>query len=90
MVLAMGTAVDLGHPHRPQEAERYHQLARAALCETSVLHDPSIDTINSLVSLGPDLWELSTNVRCLSFTWYGICSCSRISREHLSMHGESW
>ena len=90
MVLAMGTAVDLEQPHRPQDAERYHQLARAALCETSVLHDPSIDTINALVSLGRNPDGLSTDIRPFSSTWYGICSCSRILRRHLSMHGGSW
>ncbi|KZT73770.1 hypothetical protein DAEQUDRAFT_761749 [Daedalea quercina L-15889] len=48
MILAIGTAVDLEQHHEPYAAERYHQLARAALCETSVLHDPSIDTISAL------------------------------------------
>lgn len=78
MILAMGTVVDLEHTHSSQDAERYHQLARAALCETSVLHDPSIDTISALVSLRIDLYWLSTKIKPFSSTWCGICSCSRI------------
>lgn len=77
MILAMGTVVDLEHPYRCQDAERYHQLARAALCETSVLHDPSIDTISALVSLGIDRDGLSTKIMPFSSTWCGTCSCSR-------------
>ncbi|KAH9936325.1 uncharacterized protein B0H18DRAFT_868423 [Fomitopsis serialis] len=55
MIIAMGTAVDLEQQHEPYVAERYHQLARAALCETSVLDDPSIDTINALFFM---LWYM--------------------------------
>ncbi|KAI8969635.1 hypothetical protein BD414DRAFT_258411 [Trametes punicea] len=50
IVLAMGVCVDQRRSHRSwiRDAERYHRLSRAALCENSVLDEPSIDAINAL------------------------------------------
>ncbi|KAI0648019.1 hypothetical protein C8Q79DRAFT_953189 [Trametes meyenii] len=50
IILAIGVCVDQRRSHRSwvRDAERYHHLARAALCETSVIDEPSIDAINSL------------------------------------------
>ncbi len=51
IILAIGVCVDQRRSHRTwtQDAERFHQLSRAALCETSVINEPSIDAINALV-----------------------------------------
>lgn len=73
MMLTIGTAVDCNPPQTQLTADRYHNLARAALCETAVIDDPSFDTVNTLVSSS----LLLLCVRCLphdldSFIWYGI------------------
>lgn len=51
IILAIGVCVDQRRSHKmwTQDAERFHQLSRAALCETSVINEPSIDAINALV-----------------------------------------
>ena len=51
IVLAIGVCVDQRRSHQSwtADAERYHQLSRAALCETSVITEPSMDAINALV-----------------------------------------
>ena len=63
IVLAIGVCVDQRRSHQSwvTDAERYHQLARAALCETSVITDPSMDAINALVratSRNTTTWRL--------------------------------
>lgn len=52
MILALGTAVDQRRNHRTwfPDAERYHHLARASLCETAVIDDPSLDGVLAMVS----------------------------------------
>ena len=51
IILAIGTCVDQRRSPRAwsHDAERFHHLSRAALCETSVINEPSIDAINALV-----------------------------------------
>ncbi|OSD07208.1 hypothetical protein PYCCODRAFT_1463504 [Trametes coccinea BRFM310] len=50
IILALGVCVDQRRSHQSwvRDAERYHSLARAALCENSVIDEPSVDAINSL------------------------------------------
>lgn len=90
MILAIGAAVDLS-PHRdPQTAERYHHLARAAVCETAVIDDPSFDTINTLVGLDSPGFTVSLLLTYNSFTKYGTYSCFLITRERRNMRGALW
>ncbi|KAJ7695125.1 fungal-specific transcription factor domain-containing protein [Mycena rosella] len=49
MVLAIGTLVDLAMPAHSAEATEYYQLGRAALSIDSVLEEPTIAGIQSLV-----------------------------------------
>ena len=48
IILALGVCVDQRRSHQSwvRDAERYHSLARAALCENSVIDEPSVDAIN--------------------------------------------
>jgi hypothetical protein len=56
MILAIGCLVDLNKrgPESP-EAEQYHILGRAALCETSVMEDTTVETITALFY---EIWYL--------------------------------
>ncbi len=58
MVLAMGSRLDLKQSQHERQAEKYHQLARAALWEVPVMDDTSIDAVHALVSIG-----LSNSIR---------------------------
>ncbi|KAJ7460579.1 fungal-specific transcription factor domain-containing protein [Mycena latifolia] len=49
MVLALGTLVDLAMPAHSAEATEYYQLSRAALSIDSVLEEPSIAGIQSIL-----------------------------------------
>ncbi|TFY53095.1 hypothetical protein EVJ58_g9643 [Rhodofomes roseus] len=85
MILAMGTAVDLGQRHEPYAAERYYQLSRAALCETSVLDEPSIDTINALFYM---VWYILmfTNLKNASEHAWGIMGLLAKLAQSLGLH----
>lgn len=48
MVLAIGSLVDIKHPAYNVEAEKYHQLARAALFQSSLFEDPTISAVQTL------------------------------------------
>jgi hypothetical protein len=50
MVLAIGSLMDISLPAYNKDAERYHQLARAALFQTSIFDAPSLHAIQTLVS----------------------------------------
>lgn len=48
MVLAIGSLVDIKHGAYNIEAEKYHQLARAALFQSSLFEDPTITAVQTL------------------------------------------
>ncbi|KAJ3976866.1 fungal-specific transcription factor domain-containing protein [Lentinula raphanica] len=55
MILAIGCLVDLHRPAGSPDAEKYHMLARAALCEVPILEDTTLDTVTALYY---ELWYL--------------------------------
>lgn len=83
MILAIGSMVDLQHGPDRQNAERYHYLARAVLCEVPVMDDTSFDAVNALVS-SPVISDVTgptkLTVPCSS-SWSGTSRRSQITRE---------
>ncbi|OBZ71520.1 hypothetical protein A0H81_08407 [Grifola frondosa] len=71
IVLAIGTAVDPQQRSGRAASEKYHQLARAAVCESSVIDEPSTDVVNALMYMvwylvvysNRSLWEASSEPR---------------------------
>lgn len=55
MLLAIGSLLDINRSIHTTGAEKFHTLARAALCEISVLEDTTVDTITALYY---ELWFL--------------------------------
>jgi hypothetical protein len=49
MVLAIGSLMDMSLPAYNMEAEKYHQLARAALFHSSLFDEPTLNAVQSLV-----------------------------------------
>ena len=49
MVLAIGTLMDTSLPAYNLEAEKYHQLARAALFQHPLFDEPTINAVQALV-----------------------------------------
>lgn len=48
MIIAIGSLFDINRPFNSADTEKYHTLARAALCEISVLEDTTVETITAL------------------------------------------
>lgn len=51
MVLAIGSLMNTALPAYNLEAEKYHQLARAALFHTSIFDAPTLHAVQALVSV---------------------------------------
>lgn len=50
MVLAIGSLVDMENQAYNIEAEKYHQLARASIFQSTLFEDPTISAIQTLAS----------------------------------------
>jgi hypothetical protein len=50
MVLAIGSLMNTSLPAYNLEAEKYHQLARAALFQHPIFDEPTISAVQALVS----------------------------------------
>ncbi|GBE86514.1 fungal-specific transcription factor domain-containing protein [Sparassis latifolia] len=48
MVLAIGSLMDLSKPAYNIEAEKYHQLARAALFQSAIFEEPTLSAVQAL------------------------------------------
>lgn len=51
MVLAIGSLMDTRLPSYNVEAEKYHQLARAALFQNNIFDEPTVGAVQALVSI---------------------------------------
>lgn len=49
MVLAIGSLMDIKRQAYNIEAEKYHQLARAALFQSPIFEEPTINAVQTLV-----------------------------------------
>ena len=50
MYLSIGSLVDQTRPLGSLNGEAYHHLARAAVCEISLMEEPDFDVLHALVS----------------------------------------
>lgn len=70
MILTIGAVVDVKadplSDYR-QRADKFHHLARAALCEVSVIDDPSFDCIDSLVRSRNAILKPDLRIPCFAF-----------------------
>nr|VWP00401.1 Uncharacterized protein [Ganoderma boninense] len=84
IILAIGTCVDQRRSPRTwsHDAERFHHLSRAALCETSVINEPSIDAINALFYMSRYLSMFSPVKEAVEYAWavMGIATKLAIDR----------
>jgi len=69
MILAVGSLVDLERSADHPDGEKYHQLARASLCETSIMEDVNVETITALFY---EIWYLlvfSDKKKAAEYAW---------------------
>ncbi|TBU26512.1 hypothetical protein BD311DRAFT_779627 [Dichomitus squalens] len=74
IILAIGVCVDQRRSHHAwlHDAERFHELSRAALfstCETSVINEPSIDAINALFYMSRYLTMFLVEKEAVEYAW---------------------
>lgn len=85
MILAIGCLVDLDREPDSPLAEDYHVLARAALCETSVMEDTDVETITALFY---EIWYLlvfSDKKKAAGYAW-GIMGLTAKLAQSVSAH----
>lgn len=51
MVLAIGSLMDIKRPAYNIDAEKYHQLARAALFQSPIFEEPTLNAVQALVRI---------------------------------------
>lgn len=69
MILAVGCLVDLNRDPDSSEAEKYHQLARASLCEIPVMEETNVETITALFYLIWYLLVFSDKKKAAGYAW---------------------
>jgi hypothetical protein len=84
LVFAIGALVDLTQEVSSQEAEHYHQLARASICLQPVLEKPSVITIQALHLLGAynamSGNELAAKETSMETTWSLVILAAHLSQ----------
>ncbi|KAG6889813.1 hypothetical protein C0992_003928 [Termitomyces sp. T32_za158] len=89
MILAVGCLVDLSHrlPDSP-DAERYHQFARASLCEIPVMEETNVETITALFY---EIWYLlvfSDKKKAAGYAW-GLMGLTAKLAQSIGLHRNS-
>ncbi|TCD70534.1 hypothetical protein EIP91_002880 [Steccherinum ochraceum] len=70
MILAIGCKVDVNaHNSGEADAERYHHLARVALCEVPVMDDTSFDAVLALFFMEWYLLMFSDEKKAVEYAW---------------------
>ncbi|KAG5351607.1 hypothetical protein C0989_005615 [Termitomyces sp. Mn162] len=89
MILAVGCLVDLTHrPPDSPDAERYHQLARASLCEIPVMEETNVETITALFY---EIWYLlvfSDKKKAAGYAW-GLMGLTAKLAQSIGLHRNS-
>ncbi|KAF8073427.1 hypothetical protein FPV67DRAFT_1410778 [Lyophyllum atratum] len=86
MILAVGCLVDLHRrPPDSPDAEQYHQLARAALCEIPVMEETNVETITALFY---EIWYLlvfSDKKKAAGYAW-GLMGLTAKLAQSIGLH----
>uniref|UniRef100_A0A8H7XP52 Xylanolytic transcriptional activator regulatory domain-containing protein n=1 Tax=Psilocybe cubensis TaxID=181762 RepID=A0A8H7XP52_PSICU len=86
MILAVGCLVDIPNrePDHP-DAEKYHQLARASLCEIPVMEETNVETITALFY---EIWYLlvfSDKKKAAGYAW-GLMGLTAKLAQSIGLH----
>ncbi|KAG2060619.1 hypothetical protein BDR06DRAFT_986789 [Suillus hirtellus] len=69
IMMAIGLLVDLNQPNESPRAEVFHRLARASLCETNLMDEPSLDLLQTLFYMIWYLLIFSDKSQAVSYAW---------------------
>ncbi|KAK2460473.1 hypothetical protein APHAL10511_007520 [Amanita phalloides] len=85
MILAVGCQVDVNRPADAPDAEKYHQFARASLCEIPVMEETTVDTI---LALFYEIWYLlvySDKKKAAGYAW-GLMGLTAKLAQSIGLH----
>ncbi|KAF8904123.1 fungal-specific transcription factor domain-containing protein [Gymnopilus junonius] len=85
MILAVGCLVDLKREPDHPDAEKYHQLARASLCEIPVMEETNVETITALFY---EIWYLlvfSDKKKAAGYAW-GLMGLTAKLAQSIGLH----
>lgn len=69
MIIAVGCQVDTNRPVDTPDPEKYHQCARASLCEIPVMEETTVETV---LALFYEIWYLlvfSDKKKAAGYAW---------------------
>ncbi|EGN98052.1 hypothetical protein SERLA73DRAFT_169135 [Serpula lacrymans var. lacrymans S7.3] len=69
IMMAIGLLVDLEQPNESPRAEIYHRLARACLCETNLMDEPSLELLQTLFYMIWYLLIFSDKSQAVAYAW---------------------
>ncbi|KAG1765919.1 hypothetical protein EDD22DRAFT_879336 [Suillus occidentalis] len=69
IMMAIGLLVDLHQQNESPRAEVFHRLARASLCETNLMDEPSLDLLQTLFYMIWYLLIFSDKSQAVSYAW---------------------
>ncbi|KAG1749298.1 hypothetical protein EDB19DRAFT_1681874 [Suillus lakei] len=69
IMMAIGLLVDLNQQNESPRAEVFHRLARASLCETNLMDEPSFDLLQTLFYMIWYLLIFSDKSQAVSYAW---------------------
>ncbi|KAF8628808.1 hypothetical protein AX15_003703 [Amanita polypyramis BW_CC] len=85
MIIAVGCQVDTNRPADTPDAERYHHLARASLCEIPVMEETNVETI---LALFYEIWYLlvfSDKKKAAGYAW-GLMGLTAKLAQSIGLH----
>lgn len=91
IMMAIGLLVDLNQPNESPRAEVFHRLARASLCETNLMDEPSLDLLQTLFYMIWYLLIFSDKSQAVSYAW-SIMGLAVKLAQSLGLHrdGNRW
>jgi hypothetical protein len=91
IMMAIGLLVDLNQQNESPRAEMFHRLARASLCETNLMDEPSLDLLQTLFYMIWYLLIFSDKSQAVSYAW-SIMGLAVKLAQSLGLHrdGNRW
>ncbi|KAG2145884.1 fungal-specific transcription factor domain-containing protein [Suillus clintonianus] len=91
IMMAIGLLVDLNQQNESPRAEVFHRLARASLCETNLMDEPSFDLLQTLFYMIWYLLIFSDKSQAVSYAW-SIMGLAVKLAQSLGLHrdGNRW
>ncbi|KAG1776189.1 hypothetical protein EV702DRAFT_1110986 [Suillus placidus] len=89
VMMAIGLLVDLNQQNESPRAEVFHRLARASLCETNLMDEPSLDLLQTLFYMIWYLLIFSDKSQAVSYAWSIMGLAAKLAQS-VDRDGNRW